>query len=435
MGLNTLKQTMKKIVASVGMFAVGASCVQAATAAGLTAASPKPWSVSATLRGFYDDNVGTSPKGNPKVEAFGYEIRPGFNLYWSVEQTTLSFGYFYSFRYYDSKPPGNTEKYDQSHTFNALLNHAFSERYILNVADSFVIGQEPDLLRAKDTFETYQRVPGDNIRNYGQIKLNAELTPLFGAELGYENSYFKYDDEGGNAFAPSNGGLLNRMEHYIHIDGRWKVLPDTVAVLGYRFGTTGYNADEDIGVDAITGDIYQSDVRNSRSHYGYAGVDHVFRPDLSMSLRGGARYNDYYNEPGDHNEVSPYVSASLTYLYAPESSFTLGLTHDMNATDLFSAENGNLTTDAETTTVFGTLSHRILPRLYGNLTGQFQSSTLNGGVLDDVNELYYLVGVNLEYRFNLHLSTHIGYNYDKLDSDANRSFNRNRVYVGVTATY
>jgi uncharacterized protein (PEP-CTERM system associated) len=107
----------------------------------------------------------------------------------------------------------------------------------------------------------------------------------------------------------------------------------------------------------------------------------------------------------------------------------------MNATDIFSAQGGNLTTDAETTTVFGSLNHRILPHLYGNLTGQFQSSTLNGGTFNNDNELYYLVGLNLEYRFNLHLSTHIGYNYDKLDSDVGRSFDRNRVYVGVTATY
>jgi hypothetical protein len=30
---------------------------------------------------------------------------------------------------------------------------------------------------------------------------------------------------------------------------------------------------------------------------------------------------------------------------------------------------------------------------------------------------------------------HGGYNYDNLDSDIGRSFDRNRVYFGVTATY
>src|SRR4051812_2375688 len=100
-GLNTLKETMKKIVASVGLFAVGASGVHAASSAALTSDSAKPWSVTATLRGFYDDNVGTSPKGTPHVDAFGFEVRPGFNLNWQLEQSLISLGYLYSFRYYD----------------------------------------------------------------------------------------------------------------------------------------------------------------------------------------------------------------------------------------------------------------------------------------------------------------------------------------------
>src|SRR5436190_1738437 len=107
---------MKRIVASVGLLAVGASAVQAATAASLSTGTPvKPWSGSATLRGFYDDNVGTAPDGFEHIKSFGFEVKPGFDLNWSVEQTTLTLEYRYSFRYYDKTPPGNSEKYDQSH--------------------------------------------------------------------------------------------------------------------------------------------------------------------------------------------------------------------------------------------------------------------------------------------------------------------------------
>jgi uncharacterized protein (PEP-CTERM system associated) len=164
-------------------------------------------------------------------------------------------------------------------------------------------------------------------------------------------------------------------------------------------------------------------------------VDHVFRPDLTGSVRIGGAYTEYYNEPGSPTTISPSAQASLSYSYAPESSLTLGLTHDRNATDLISADNGHVTTDAESTSVFGSLNHRIMPHLYGSIIAQFQNSSLHGGTLDNLDERYYLVGLNLEYRFNPHLSTHVGYNYDKLDSELNRSFDRNRVYVGVTATY
>jgi len=430
---------MKKIVASVGLFAVGASGIQAASIMAPTVEGAKPWSVGVTLRGFYDDNINTAPNGPSKVDSFGFDVSPSLSLNWSAEQTTASLNYVYAFRYYDNKPNGNADHYDQTHTFNALLNHNFSERYVLNVTDSFVIGQEPDLLRTGPTLTDFQRVPGDNIRNYGQIKFNAQLSRLFGLEVGYVNSFFHYADDEATHFESGNlivsrAALLDRIEHYIHLDGRWTVQPETVAVLGYQYGQVDYTGNDVVGFDAVQ--LYSSDVRNNRSHYGYVGADHVFRPDLTGSVRVGARYSDYYNEPGGETQLGPYAKASLRYTYAPESSVELGVTHDRNATDLFSAQNGNLTTDAETTAVYGTLSHRIMPRLYGSLTGQFQNSALSGGTLDNSSEQYYLVGLNVEYRFNPHLSAQVGYNYDKLDSEvANRSFDRNRVYIGVTASY
>ena len=433
---------MKKIVASVGLLAVGASGVHAASITALTVEGAKPWSVAATLRGFYDDNINTAPNGDFKKSSFGFEVSPSLGLNWSAEQTTMSLNYVYDFRYYDRKPSGNADHYDQTHTFNALLNHNFSERYVLAVSDSFVIGQEPDLLRAQNTFTDFQRVPGDNIRNYGQIKFNAQLSRLFGLELGYQNSFFKYADDAqtdshGNIVF-SRAGLLDRIEHYVHIDGRWTVQPETTAILGYRYGQVDYTANQIIGFDEDDNTIaYFSDARNQRSHYGYVGVDHVFRPDLKGSVRVGGLYTEHYNEPGgDRTDIGPSAQASLQYTYLPESYLEVGLTHDRNATDVFSAQSGNLTTDAESTAVYGTINHRIMPRLYGSVTGQFQNSELSGGSVNNDTERYYLVGLNVEYRFNPHMSAHVGYNYDKLDSDVGgRSFDRNRVYIGVTASY
>lgn len=393
--------------------------------------------MSATLRSFYDDNVGTVSSGQTK--SFGFEISPAFNLNWAVEQTTMSLGYVYSFIYYEKKPPGFADKEDQTHSFKAMLNHAFSERYALNVQDSFVVGQEADLLRAGSTFTTFQRIPGNNIRNYGAITLNAEMTRLFGVELGYDNTFFDYDDEGGTVFSPSRSGLLDRIEHKFHIDGRWKVQPQTVGVLGYAYRQVDYTANEPIGLgfDPATGFVvFRSDSRNSRSHYGYLGADHSFRPDLTGSVRIGARYTEYPNEPGNSTDIGPSVSANLVYTYMLESTAQIGISHDINTSDLFSAQGNSITTDAESTVIYGSINHRIMPGLFGNVTAQFQNSTLNGGTFNNDSERYYLIGLNLEYRFNPNLSAHVGYNYDKLDSEVNnRSFDRNRVYLGVTASY
>ncbi len=90
---------MKKIVASVSLVAVSASGLQAGVLPGMTAESGKPWSVSATLRGFYDDNINTTAQ---KQGSFGYEISPALMFSFPMEQTTVSFGAIYSAKYYET---------------------------------------------------------------------------------------------------------------------------------------------------------------------------------------------------------------------------------------------------------------------------------------------------------------------------------------------
>ena len=70
---------MKKIVASVGLVALGASGLYSAPIPGLTEEGGKNWSVAATLRGFYDDNINTAPSGPDKQDTFGIEINPSVN--------------------------------------------------------------------------------------------------------------------------------------------------------------------------------------------------------------------------------------------------------------------------------------------------------------------------------------------------------------------
>jgi hypothetical protein len=440
---------MKRIAASVGLVALGASGLQAADTASLSSMQmSKPWSVSATLRGFYDDNINTT-KSN-KQKAWGYEISPSVSVGIAGEQTSASAGYTYSGKYYDHRPIGSSDKWDHTHTFDVGLSHAFSPRYQLGVKNSFVIGQEPDVLRSGDTFTTFQRVSGDNMRNYGTIVFNAEVTPLLGFEAGYGNSWYDYDNEGatvaGGLIVPSRSGILDRMEHSIHLDSRWHFLPQTTGIFGYEYSQTDYLGDEDIqGIapPGTAGNLRSKD-RNSRSHRVYLGVEHSFTPELSGSVKIGGQYTDFYNDSTSKNDWSPYAQASVRYLYMVESSVEVGLVHQRATSDLVGTPGvaggttGNFVHDQEATTAYGKIIHRIMPNLYGSLMGTFQHSTLNGGGagFDNQTDNFYLVGINLEYRFNRHLSAHAGYNYDRLESDINgRDFTRNRAYVGVTAAY
>jgi uncharacterized protein (PEP-CTERM system associated) len=116
----------------------------------------------------------------------------------------------------------------------------------------------------------------------------------------------------------------------------------------------------------------------------------------------------------------------------------VGFSYDYSASSIFSANTaGNLTQNAQSATVYASLHHQITPKLYGSLLAQFQNSTYYGGTIDGQVEKYWLVGLNLQYRFTPNFSVEAGYNYDDVNSDvaAFRTYDRNRVYVGVTGSY
>src|SRR5665213_1801955 len=104
---------MNKIIASVGLAALSAASVQAQYAPGLTPLeNTKPWSLSASLRGFYDDNYLTLPKSFPSATGSGFahplaswgtEITPSVAVNHSVENTLMSASYVYDLKWYENR--------------------------------------------------------------------------------------------------------------------------------------------------------------------------------------------------------------------------------------------------------------------------------------------------------------------------------------------
>lgn len=430
---------MKRIVASVGLVAVGASGLQAELLPAMTTESGKPWTVGATLRGFYDDNVNTVPDNVNLGPGFhrsstGFEVSPFLKFSFPMEQTTLDFGYVYSLKYYDNKPLGNTDHYDNTHDFDVALLHKFSERYNLKVTDSFVIGQEPDMLRAGNTFNSFQRISGDNLRNYGTITFSADITTELGVEVGYANTFFSYSDNspllGGQ---PSLSALLDELDNVAHVDLRYTFQPETTGVFGYQFRELDYTGNQMLNAAPVV----WSNERNARMNYLYVGLDHNFLPELTGSVRVGGQYTQYYNDPASQDEASPYAMLNLKYTYLPDSYLQAGFVYDYTPASLFSVNGaGDLTLNAQSATVFASINHKITPKLFGNLLAQYQNSTYYGGTFDGQTENYYLVGLSLQYRFTPNFSAEVGYNYDNVKSDISfRGYDRNRVYVGVTGSY
>jgi hypothetical protein len=438
---------MKKIVASVSLIAVGAAGLQAGSLSDFTSESGKPWTLSATLRGFYDDNINTYPNDLALPpgwhrSSFGMEVSPGVEFNFPMEQTTLSFGYIYSYKYYENKLMGSSGNDDNTHDFHAALTHAFSERYSVSVKDSFVIGQEPDFLRAGNTFTTFQRYSGNNLRNYGTIDFMAQLTPEFGLDLGFANTLMSYSDNANpeSTGLASNSGLFDSLDYVVHLDGRYQLQPQTIGIVGFQYRETDYTGNQDIdpGLTYPNGQNIMSNSRDARSYYGYVGLDHNFRPDLMGSIRVGARYTQYYNDPANQDQTSPYLMTSLKYTYLPESYLQFGSTYDYSPSSLPNAgvnSAGDINVSSQSGTVFASVVHRIVPKLFGSVQGQYQNSKYYGGAYDGMDANFYLVGLNLRYQFTPNFSAEAGYNYDNLKSSVVGSYDRNRVYIGITGSY
>jgi hypothetical protein len=453
---------MKKFVASVGLVALSASALHAAYTEGMSELdTTKPWSASLTLRGFYDDNIGSSP--TDPIDSTGFEINPSLGFHWVGDTTMFGASYTYSGKYYDEQNIGTLDDWSHSHIFDALLQHAFSPRANITARNSFVIGQEPDLLRAGDSITGLQRVDGDNVRNYGTITFNSQLTKVFGISLSYANSYWNYDDQGtlvNNYSAPvivgtnivsqnfqtyggSWSGLLDRMEQSPNIEGRWQLNPQTVGKLGYRYRDVDFSGDEVIGgtvnltTTTVVSPILKSDARNYRSHLGYAGVEHSFRPDLHVSFSGGVNYTDSYNDPNGSSSTGPYISASLTWESSADTTLGLGVSHDFTSTDLI-GETGDYIRGVDNTVGYVWFRHRLAPALYlaGQATVQYSTFDGGGAAYDGESDFFFTSNISLEYQFNKHFSGSIGYSYDDLDSDiGGRGYDRSRVYFGITAAY
>ena len=235
---------MKKFFVSVGLIAAGTASLQGAYAPDWNSTEASMWRISGTLRGFYDDNYETAPAG-AKRGSFGFEVSPQLELNVPLQQTELGVRYTYGLYYYQKREDLGENPIDQTHQFDLWVDHAFTERWQGKVQDSFVVGQEPELIDGG----TLHRTSGDNISNTGTLTLNTIWTRLFSTALNYRNTFIDYQNRGTteadilSGGAPSLAGSLNRIDQSVSLDLQWLVAPETIAFVGGSFEWANYTGD------------------------------------------------------------------------------------------------------------------------------------------------------------------------------------------------
>jgi Putative beta-barrel porin 2 len=430
---------MRKLFVCAGLALAGTASLHATYAPDLNSMqTTKMWSVAGTLRGFYDDNYNTAPDGPNKLGSAGFEISPQLDLNVPLQQTEIGLRYIYGLYYYQNREDLGQKPIDQTQQVNLWVDHAFTERWQGRVQDNLAVGQDPQLVQGG----TLERANGNNIHNDGALTLNTQWSRLLGTSLVYENNFYDYQDDGGNAFNPSLAGLLNRLQNDISLDVNWRLQPTLVGFVGYKYEQINYIGDEPIGPAATLGGPAQmSDSRDNRSQYVYVGGQYTPLDNLNLLAKVGLQYTDWYNPAAGYStssETSPYAVLSGTYTYLPGSYVQMGFYQSRNATDVTgsSAVGQQVTQDQNSSTVYGTINHAFTPRLIGSANGQVQYSKFYGGTVNGESQSWYSLGLNLMYVFNPHLSADIGYNYDNVTTiSVQPGYDRNRVYVGVTGTY
>jgi len=425
---------MKKLFISAGLVAVGTANIQQAMADSTALAAPRSdiWSAGGTLRGFYDSNYAIQNSGSNKG-SYGIELSPTISFNDSLQQTDIGARYTYGLYWYHQRQIMGVNPIDQTHQLDLWLDHSFDERWKMTVSDTLGVGQEPELVGGGVPY----RVSGDNIGNHANLTLDTQWTRELSTKLHYANDFYDYQAGGGTTNNPSLAGLLNRDDQNVGLDLQWHFDPETMAFVGYSFDYVDYIGNEAIGIIPGTGKTFNSDYRNSYSHQFYAGVEHKFTPNLTGNLKGGGQYVDSFNQstPGS-TSWSPYASGSISYNYLPGSYVQLGFSQgDSSAYFVTTANQKGIVQYEETTIVYGSINHHFTEKLIGTALGQYAYSEFHGSGSQGPDALYS-AGLNLTYLINRHFSTEIGYNYDRLRSDVPTSaYERNRFYLGLTATY
>jgi hypothetical protein len=432
---------MKRIVVSVGLAAAGAAGLPSALAQSLAPGpSPKIWNVAANLRGFYDDNYAVA---HNKQGSFGFELSPSVSVNESYQQTDIGLRYTFGMYYYIQRATSGINPLDYTHQADLWLDHAFNERFKLNVTDSLVIAQDPALVQGGSTV----RVNGNNLNNHAAVTLSAEWTRQFSTATHYGINYIDYSNSGAtnnpNGTNPSNAELLNRIEQNVGNDFQWHFQPETMGFIGYNFSWVRYTGNGLISpsYSAAPSTFYQypSGARNSRTHYGYVGLSEQFSPNLSGEARVGASYTEVYNDPvSPYTSVAPYADINVTYTYIPGSYVQAGFTQDQNSTDISTpnTQSQRLTEYQQSSVFYMNVNHQFTPKLNGSVIGQYQYSKYVEGAYNGTGDNSIHTGINFNYWINQHFSANAGYTFDELFSSiSGRGNSRNVVYLGLGANY
>jgi long-subunit fatty acid transport protein len=364
-----------------------------------TANGTKFYTFTASLREEYDDNIYTTRSN--KVSSPVTEFSPSLLLSFPTQNTTLSIRFTFGLDYYENGRRGDPNDY----TGEILLHytHQFTDRFSLDIAEQGGYFTEPDLLNSVGTpFRD-----GSYFENTLTAEYDAQWTPLFGTTTNYSNVAIEYEDD-------SVGRYQDEDENTLSNDFRFAIFP--------KFNVTAGFIVDDLEYFQIS--------RGYINTTADVGLDWQLLPSLSLSLRGGGSYTEGDSTP---DTLSPYGSASLSWILGKRSNLTADYSHSVQPTDVINAVGQEA--DRFDVRFSYDVTNRITVHLAGTFTrSDYTQQLLQSGLSFTEDDVALDTGAS--YRINDNFSVEGGYYLSDISSQEEaRDYTRNQVYLGVRGTY
>jgi len=381
--------------------------------AGDASSSRKFYTLTASLREAYDDNVNTSHY-NPQ-SSFETELSPSILVDFPTPDSDFSARYTFDITYYSnanainyngSNNNNNTGTIEYTHEFIAQYTHAFSDRFNLNVAEDFRYFLEPSIFESVGT--NYQN--GSYVSNVLNGTLNSQWTPLFGTTSTYSNTIIRYDN--------ANVALV---QNSIENTGSQAFIFTIIPKISLSIGAIG---------DNIT---YDDVARGYTTYTGFAGPIWQVLPSLNVLVRGGGSYTETAQ---NQTLITPYAAVSIDWTLGARSALSFNYSHEVVPTDIANA-------DAETADRISTnFRYDITPSLSSHLQGILTVATIPsvlynyGGGFSNYTENDYALDTGLTYHYNSYLDLNCGITLSGVSANISTSdYTRNGAYFGIRGTY
>jgi hypothetical protein len=358
----------------------------------------KFYTISATLREQYDDNVFTSHTNT--VSSFSTSISPSFLIDLPWENSDFSARYTFGLNYYYNRPGSDT---DIMHEVALRLTHKFSDRFNIDMRDQGGYYEQPDIINSVGTVNR----AGGYYSNLASIEFAAQWTPLFGTVTSYANNYIDYEDSGIGVTQDSDENIISQ-------DLRFAIVPKVNLIFGGIYDTIDYF----------------HTVRGFSDYTGNAGIDWAALPSITIGLRGGVTEA---NLDGGGSYTAPYASATVNWQLGERSSLNFNYLHNVVPTDVFTAQG-------QEADRFGTaFVYNVTPKVTAHLQGSYTHSQYTSQLLTagpNFHEDVVGLDTGLQYHFNPYLDFEGGYVFTDVSSGiVAREYTRDQFYLGVRGTY